>query len=66
MSKSDKNSINTWQKIAYRVFLNHPRLTVLEDEVRLPSGKTINYLRHENKGYGGVILICLKDEKILV
>lgn len=66
MIESNKSGIRKWQKVASRVIFEHPRLTLREDDVRLPTGKIIKYLRHENKGIGGVILICIKDGKILL
>ena len=66
MGETDKSSVKKWQKVASRVIFEHPRLTLREDDVRLPTGKLIKYLRHENKGNGGVILICINDGKILL
>lgn len=55
-----------WQKVASKTVFEHPRLTLVEDDVALPDGKTIKYLRHENKDSGGVIVICIKDGRILL
>jgi len=41
-------------------------MQLVEDEVELPSGKKIQYLRQEYSGRGGVIVICRKGDKILV
>lgn len=59
-------AIQKWRKISSRHILDHPRMQLVEDEVELPSGKEIQYLRQEYSGRGGVIVICRKGDKILV
>ena len=59
-------AIQKWRKISSRHILDHPRMQLVEDEVELPSGKKIQYLRQEYSGRGGVIVICRKGNKILV
>lgn len=59
-------AIQKWRKISSRHILGHPRMQLVEDEVELPSGKKIQYLRQEYSGRGGVIVICRKGDKILV
>lgn len=59
-------AIQKWRKISSRHILDHPRMQLVEDEVELPSGKKIQYLRQEYSGRGGVIVICRKGDKILV
>ena len=59
-------AIQKWRKISSRHILDHPRMQLVEDEVELPSGKKIQYLRQEYSGRGGGIVICRKDDKILV
>lgn len=59
-------AIQKWRKISSRHILDHPRMQLVEDEVELPSGKKIQYLRQEYSGLGGVIVICRKGDKILV
>ena len=59
-------AIQKWRKISSRYILDHPRMQLVEDEVELPSGKKIQYLRQEYSGRGGVIVICRKGDKILV
>ena len=59
-------AIQKWRKISSRHILDHPRMQLVEDEVELPSGKKIQYLRQEYGGRGGVIVICRKGDKILV
>lgn len=59
-------AIQKWRKISSRHILDHPRMQLVEDEVELPSGKKIQYLRQEYSGRGGVIVICRKGDKTLV
>lgn len=59
-------AIQKWRKISSRHILDHPRMQLVEDEVELPSGKKIQYLRQEYSGRGGGIVICRKGDKILV
>ena len=59
-------AIQKWRKISSRHILDHPRMQLVEDEVELPSGKKIQYLRQEYSGRGGVIVSCRKGDKILV
>lgn len=54
-----------WEKISSKIILNHSRLKVAEDLVRLPSGKTTDYLRFEGSS-NGVTIICRKNDKYLV
>lgn len=55
-----------WRKVSSKRILDHPRMQLVEDEVALPSGKTIHYVRQEYHGRGGVIIICRKNDTILV
>jgi len=34
-----------WRRLSSRVVFEHPRLTLVEDEVALPSGAVVSYLR---------------------
>lgn len=44
--------MKSWRKLAQRDILRHPRLHVVEDEVELPSGSKIQYLRFvDDKDY---------------
>ncbi|MEO6760866.1 MAG: NUDIX hydrolase [Candidatus Saccharimonadales bacterium] len=36
-----------WKKITTRTLFTHPRLTLVEDEVILPQGKSTKYLRYD-------------------
>jgi ADP-ribose pyrophosphatase len=52
--------VRMWKKLSSKVLFEHPRLVVEEDEVQLPSGSVIQYLRY---GYGGdgVVIIASND-----
>jgi ADP-ribose pyrophosphatase len=58
-----------WKKIASKTLLQHPRLTVIEDEVELPNGKRTTYLRFGDGSdtHAAATLIAINREgKILV
>lgn len=54
-----------WKKLSSRVIFKHPRLLVEEDEVRIDSGKTIQYLRYGYGGDGVVIVARNNQDKVL-
>lgn len=54
-----------WKRLKTRTLLQHPRITIVEDDVKLPEGKKIKYLRFIGKRHG-VTVICLKNDNILL
>lgn len=50
-----------WQQLSSRILLAHPRVTVVEDEIALPSGEHTKYLRFDNEG-DAVSLVCRRDD----
>lgn len=54
-----------WQVKGTRVLLEHPRLRVVEDDLILPSGEDISWLRYE-KQQDFVVVLALKDKSILL
>ena len=52
--------------LSSRTLVDHPRLTVAEDTVELPNGKTIQYVHYPYHGHGGVIVVCRRGDNILV
>lgn len=54
-----------WTRTKTRKLFTHPRLQIVEDDVKLPSGEMIQYLRFENTT-DGVCIICVKGGKVLV
>ena len=63
---SKKNIFKKWYTLSSRTLLEHPRLTVVEDTVKLPDGKLIHYIYHPYLGYGGVVVVCRRGDTILV
>jgi ADP-ribose pyrophosphatase len=54
-----------WKCLDSKVLLDHPRMTVLEDSVRLPSGQETSYLRLAHAS-DAVTVVCLRDGHILL
>jgi 8-oxo-dGTP pyrophosphatase MutT (NUDIX family) len=54
-----------WKKISSKIVFKHPRLTLIEDEVELPTGEVVPYLTFEHKN-DGVTIICLNDKNQLL
>lgn len=48
-----------WLKISSKILLDHPRLLVEEDQVKLPSGQQISYLKYGYNGNG--VIVCATD-----
>ncbi len=63
---SKENILSKWRMISSRTLLEHPRLTVVEDTVKLPNGKLIRYIYYPYLGRGGVIVVCRRGDTILV
>lgn len=45
--------------------MQHSRINIVEDDVQLPSGKVIQYLRHENTKNAACV-VCFKNGKLLI
>jgi ADP-ribose pyrophosphatase len=54
-----------WKQIKTNILFKHPRLTLVEDDVRLPSGKTIQYLRFDGMKDAAVV-ICFRNSQLLI
>jgi ADP-ribose pyrophosphatase len=55
-----------WKKLSQKVILQHPRLTVLEDQVELPNGHQTDYI-HFQQDYESACIICENEQgQILV
>jgi len=54
-----------WKKLDTTTLLSHPRVTVVEDDVELPDGEQIKYLRFENTSDTAMV-ICIRDDKLLL
>ena len=60
----EKNARPIWKCLESKVLLDHPRITVMEDSVELPSGEITSYVRLA--GHNAVTVICLRDDEILL
>lgn len=54
-----------WKRLSSKILLKHPRLTVAEDQVQLPGGQVVPYLRFDGS-HRGVTVMCVQDGKILI
>lgn len=59
-------AIEKWEILSQKVVFEHPRLTLIEDEVRLPNGKETTYLKHKPAGNGVVIIPVDEKGRILI
>ncbi|MDQ3239557.1 MAG: NUDIX hydrolase [bacterium] len=55
-----------WKKVATKTLLEHPRVTIVEDEVLLPNGHRAKYLRFENLQDGVVVLAKNDQNEFLI
>ena len=55
-----------WKKLSTKQLLDHPRLSVYEDDVQLPSGHKTKYIRYGNTAGPACVIAVNKDGKILV
>lgn len=55
-----------WKRLNSKLLLSHPRLDVYEDEVELPSGKRVDYLRFGEMTDAVCVIPIRQDGKILV
>ena len=60
------HQLQKWRTQSSQILFEHPRLTVAEDTVDLPNGKTIQYIHYPYHGHGGVIVVCRRGDNILV
>jgi len=56
-----------WRTLSSKEIFNHPRLTLVEDEIMLPNGTKTTYLKYKDSGIRGATIICQRDDnKILL
>lgn len=56
-----------WQTLSSKNIFDHPRLSLMEDEVLLPSGLKTKYLKYKDDGHCAVTIIAKRaDGKILL
>lgn len=51
-----------WEKISSKTIFEHPRLSLVEDEIILPNGTKTTYLKYKDDGSSGATIIA-KNEK---
>lgn len=56
----------TWKKISRSVLLKHPRLTVVEDVVELPSNHRTTYIHFGKSNHAAQVIALSEEGKILV
>ena len=54
-----------WKRLKTTVLYKHPRLTLVEDDIQLPNGRVVQYLKFAD-GLDAVTIICIKNNKLLV
>jgi ADP-ribose pyrophosphatase len=54
-----------WKRLRTKTLLKHPRITIAEDDVQLPNGEAVQYIRymHTKEAVG---VLCIQDGKILL
>lgn len=57
---------NMWKKISSKIILQHPRLTVIEDEVELPTGERTSYIRFDEVNRAVTVIAVREDGKMAV
>ena len=54
-----------WKKISSKIVFKHPRLSLIEDIVELPSGDLVPYLKFDKKNDSATV-ICTRNNKVLL
>ncbi|MBL8160112.1 NUDIX hydrolase [Candidatus Saccharibacteria bacterium] len=54
-----------WRRVSSKEIIKHPRITLVEDEVELPSGQIVPYLTFGPSG-GSVTIIAVRDGRVLL
>lgn len=58
--------MRSWRKLSSKLLLDHPRLSIYEDDVELPNGHRTKYLRYGDRG-GAACVIAIDDQgRVLV
>lgn len=55
-----------WETVSSKEIFNHPRITLIEDEIILPSGIKTTYLRYKENGNCCTVIAKNNDGKILL
>lgn len=51
-----------WKQLSTKEIFNHPRLSLLEDEVELPNGTRTTYLKYKDDGHCAATLIVKRGD----
>lgn len=66
LDRFQSNNQFQWKTLSSKVVFEHSRLTLLEDEVLLPTGHRTIYLRKKDNGNGVTIIAQRADNKFLL
>jgi len=55
-----------WKRLSSKILLSHPRITVCEDIIELPSGENTDYIYFEGDNGASTIIVIDKNNKILL
>lgn len=55
-----------WKQRSSKVLYKHPRLTLIEDEVELPTGEVVPYLKFAHGKKAAATVVALHDGKVLL
>lgn len=55
-----------WRRLSSRVILDHPRLVACEDQVELPGGERVSYLRFASTGVVVSVICRGEDGRVLL
>ena len=55
-----------WKKISSKILFKHPRISIVEDDVKLTNGKKIKYIKYEGRRDCATIICQREDDKIIL
>ncbi len=55
-----------WKKLGTKILFKHPRITLVEDKIKLQNGNIVPYLRFIENNIASVTIICFQDDLVLV
>lgn len=55
-----------WKQISSKVLYKHPRLTLIEDEVELPTGEIVHYLKFGGHKRAAATVVAIKNDQVLL
>lgn len=54
--------IQKWKRLNRKTLLEHPRMTIIEDEIELPDGTKTTYILHKPGAYSAVTIIAINGK----